>query len=276
MVSVVITGASGFLGRYLTACLASTGLTVFPVSRQPFLGMYHVTDYSKCPDGDVLIHLAEEPDRSKVNRLGESYALASLGVVKTLSSRYQRTIYASSGVVYGDDNECPCKVDMPVGATDVYSHSKLLNEQIVLDSGGGVARLSNLIGNGMALNNVVSDIIRQVPGSGPLCVRDDKPMRDFLPVSDAACALGLMVESKYCGIVNVGSGISTSVRALAELALASAGQEFREIIAIAPSSRRSVNVLDISETTRMLGWLPVSTLKDQLANLINNKVNVAS
>jgi len=272
MVTVVITGASGFVGRALTAYLTNSGLTAIPVSRHSLPGMTRVQDYSQAPAGDFLIHLAEEPDRCKVNQLGDSYMLYASSMIKALSSRFhQRIIYASSGVVYGDENEGPCRVGMPVVATDVYSKSKLLNEQIVLDSGGAVVRLSNLFGDGMSTNNVMSDIIRQVPGTGPLRVRDDKPVRDYLHVLDAASAFGLLVKSTCCGIVNVGSGIGTSVRRLAELSLLAVRQDDREIIATEPSSRRSINILDISETTKLLDWSPAVSLKDQLAQLIFNK-----
>lgn len=272
MTIVVITGAAGFLGRSLTNHLVGSGLTVIPVSRRLIPGMSQVQDYSQSPAGDILIHLAEESDRSKVNRQGEAYINYASGTIRALSHRSnQRVIYASSGVVYGDQNESPCKIDMPVVATDVYSKSKLLNERIVLDSGGAVVRLSNLFGDGMSANNVMSDIIRQIPGAGPLRIRDDKPVRDYLHVSDAASVFGRLVESNFCGIVNAGSGIGTSVRALAELLLSSAGQGDREIIATEPSPRRSISILDISETMKILGWSPSSSLKDQLAQLLCNK-----
>ena len=63
------------------------------------------------------------------------------------------------GVVYGDENKEPCRVDMPVIANDAYSKLKLRNEQIVLDSGGVVVRLSNLFGIGMTTGTVMSDIV---------------------------------------------------------------------------------------------------------------------
>lgn len=276
MTPVVIAGASGFLGRHLAAGLAGSGLNVIMVSRQSVPGMCQVTDYSDCPEGDVLIHLAEEPDRAKVNRLGENYARDSLAVAKALSRRCSRMIYASSGVVYGDYSDVPFTVDMPVVDSDVYSHSKLLNERVVLDAGGAVVRLSNLIGHGMAVNNVVSDIVRQIPGSGPVRVRDDQSVRDFLHVADAASAIGRLIGSACSGVLNVGSGVGTSVRTLAEIALAAAGQEGREIVATDPASRRSVNVLDIAATTRALGWSPSSSLRERIFHLINNRADPAS
>ena len=244
-------------------------MIVLPVSRQAIPGMSQVPNYSQSPAGDVLIHLAEESDRGAVNRLGEAYVSQSAAIVEALSRRgYQRIIYASSGAVYGDEHESPCAVDLPVFASDVYSKSKILNERIVLESGGAVMRLSNVIGPAMAANNVVSDIISQIPGTGPIRVRDDTPVRDFLGVSDAAAALALMVENPYRGIVNVGSGIGTSVRELAELLLAAAGKVRRDVVATEPSPRMSINVLDISATRRILGWLPEVTLQEELARCL--------
>jgi UDP-glucose 4-epimerase len=268
MISVSITGAAGFLGSYLTAHLKTKDITVFPVSRRQLSGIYHVEDYSETPGKDVLIHLAEESDRGKVNSLGKSYLENSARVVKVLSERFPKIIYASSGIVYGGKNESSCKVGMPVFGSDIYSRSKIINEQIVLEAGGCVARLSNLFGIGMSTNNVLSDIIDQVPGVGPLRVRDDTPIRDFLPVSDSCSALGHMVDENYNGIVNVGSGVGISINNLAKQVLSLAGEKNREVVVTKPSKERSKIVLDISETLKNIGWAPSFNLKNQLEQLI--------
>lgn len=275
MPTVVVTGASGFLGRYVTAQLRIAGMTVIPVSRKVLLpGGARIADYCDTPEGDVLIHLAEEADRSLVNRMGEAYTDTSLGVLKALALRgWKQLVYASSGVVYGHDHTFPCTVDTSVIITDSYSQLKVKNENVVLDAGGCVVRLSNLIGEGMSTHNVVSDILSQIRNSGPLLVRDDQPVRDYLAAVDAANAFVQIIQRNLCVIVNVGSGIGTSVRQLAELALNAAGQSDREIRAISPSTQRSNNnnVLDISKTVDTLGWSPSLTLNDQLVQLRNYK-----
>ena len=271
MTTVVITGAAGFVGRHLAAYLTETGVEVLPLSRQVVAGMVRVDDYRNSPAGDAVVHLAE-PDRANASRDGDAVIRNSAEVASELARRFKgRVVYASSTHVYGDDHSFPCRVDTPVLGTDVYSTYKLLNEQIILDAGGAVARISNLVGPGMAANMVVSDILSQVPGSGPVRVRDGAPICDFLPVEDAAAALGLMALSAVSGIVNVGSGVGTSVNGLARLLLAIALEEHRVVVATNPSSRQSVNVLDISETTRILGWSPVTTLEKELTRLIRDK-----
>jgi UDP-glucose 4-epimerase len=265
---VIVTGAAGFVGRHLIPLLRDE-FELVPTSRRQYPGVVQVENYVEVPEGDLLIHLAEESDRGAVSRAGEAFVERSVKLAEALSARFQRRIiYASSGLVYGDKSELPCRVDAPVFAVDAYSRAKLLGEKAVLDAGGTVVRLANLFGPGMSAGNIMSDILRQTPGKGPLEVRDAAPIRDFLAVSDAAAAIALLAKSELPGIVNVGSGIGTSVRNLAKIALALAGEDEREIVATCPSPQRSINVLDISETSKTLGWTPSLSLKDFMKNAL--------
>jgi len=127
----------------------------------------------------------------------------------------------------------------------------------------------------MARHTVVSDIFDQIPGSGPVKVRDASPVRDFLSVTDAAAALRALAVSQLSGVFNVGSGVATSVRELAETALAVAGQGDRAVVATAPTGRRSYNVLDIAQTCLALAWRPERTLHDDLARLLDERNHMA-
>jgi len=274
MESVVLTGASGFVGRALTLYLRHQGYNVVPVTRQNIIGFYQVDSYLDCPEGDVLIHLAEEPDRGKVNRIGEIYQKESLQLTTVLSKRFNgNVIYASSAVVYGDKNPFPNTEGSPVERVDLYSAIKLLNEQVVLTSGGTVARLSNLYGSGMSKKNVMSDILMQIPGNGIVKVRDSRPVRDFLYIDDLLAAFSLMVTKSYNGIFNVGSGDPISIFKLAEIILTVANQGDRTIISTQPGVSDSINTLDISKTSKVLGWCPSGTLKQHLSKLVLSGVS---
>jgi UDP-glucose 4-epimerase len=273
MASIVITGASGFLGRAVMARLTSLRLPHTSVSRRSEPGCHQVVDYRDTPTGDVLIHLAEEPDRAIVNSLDETYLDHSAAVVSALAKRAGALVYASSGAVYGDANDTPCSPDATVAPTDLYSRSKVHNEALVLAAGGTVLRLSNLFGPGMSPHNVIADIARQLPQTRALEVRDDKPVRDFLNVNAAVDAIVLLQQTPCPGILNIGSGIGLSIRELALLALHSVGQQGREIVVTQPTARRSVNILDITQTLRRLRWSPgpspMVTLRDFFFNRTN-------
>lgn len=266
MGSIVITGASGFLGRSLIARLTSLNLSYTAVSRRNEPGFHQVVDYRDTPAGDVLIHLAEEPDRSSVNLLGEAYLVQATNLVSMLSKRAGTLIYASSSVVYGDATEIPFCTNALVTPTDLYSRIKVRNEEIVLAAGGTVLRLSNLFGSGMSPRNVINDIVKQLKLPGALKVRDDSPVRDFLSVNAVVDVIVLLLQTQCPGILNVGSGVGLSIREVAQIALQSVGQQGREIIATQPTGRRSVNILNIDQTQRLLQWSPGSTPAISLRN----------
>ena len=265
-----MTGATGFLGKAVVAHMKLIGLPVLPVSRRRIVGNHQVAGYDETPGAETIIHLAEEPDRSKANQFGENYVSRSSKVVRSLCERAVHVVYASSSAVYGDEGNIPFAVRMPVFGVDTYSRSKIVNERIVLEAGGTVIRLSNLYGKGMSSNNVISDIAKQIPGTGELVVRDDGPIRDFLPVTEAARAFALAAIASSHRIHNVGSGIGMSINSVARIALEAFGEGHRNIVASHPSSRSSFNVLDISETQCSIGWFPSSLPQEQLRRYFRN------
>jgi UDP-glucose 4-epimerase len=276
MPNIVLTGASGFIGRHLHSRLIAHGADVIAVSRRRREHMQQVDDYAQSPHGDVMIHLGEEPDRALVNKAGEFYVQSSGTVVAALATRgYRRLIYLSSGAVYGDISPLPRKPGDAVMANDIYNRAKLNNERIVLAAGGAVVRLSNIYGEGMSMSNVLSEIIAQIPGHDSLSVRDARPVRDYLHVSDLSEALVRFVDSDYRGIINIGTGIGTSVQRLAELALSIVGQQGREIVSKNPMSTPfSTNILDITQTSSILDWRPKVDLVDGLARIIYSRTGL--
>jgi nucleoside-diphosphate-sugar epimerase len=163
-------------------------------------------------------------------------------------------VYASSAAVYGDGVSRPRRTDEPVIPVNAYARAKAICEAEVLAAGGAVARLANLYGPGMAANNVISDILRQIPGTGPLTVRDGAPVRDYLWVDDAAR-----------GIADLAS---TRAGEVARIALDLAGQSERQVVASAPTVTPSHLILDVSATVAMLGWRSKVSLEEGLKALL--------
>jgi UDP-glucose 4-epimerase len=274
---IVVTGASGFLGRVLSARLRDRGHSVIAVSRTRFVPpaeviFRQVAAYSdiSLPAGSVLIHLAEPRYINQMETDSERHALDTIRLSEVLLAQHAgRAIYASSVAVYGDISDRRHKPTEAVHPLTSYGRAKLECERRFLAAGGTVARLSNLYGQGMASNNVVSDILAQIPGTRPLTVESADPIRDFLWVEDAADALIQLVERDSKGIFNVATGRSVSVGELAEITLRIAGESGRPMISRERTHPPSQIYLDVSDTTTQIGWTPKTMIEQGVSKLLN-------
>jgi dTDP-L-rhamnose 4-epimerase len=135
----------------------------------------------------------------------------------------------------------PCDEDKPVAPTSVYAVTKRDQEELCLCVGraygiGTVAlRLFNVYGPRQALSNPYTGVgaifsSRLLNGQRPLVFEDGRQSRDFIHVSDIVEAFRLALEREDVADValNVGTGRSTSVAALAEMIARSLG------VALAP------------------------------------------
>lgn len=257
------------------ASLANRGVDVVAVSRSGLIGDFpqmRLTDYSETPEGDVLVHLAENRDIAKAEVENESDVNDPGELLRgLLNKHYMNVIYASSSAVYGDAHSYPRRPDEHVEPTGSYARAKLACEKLVLDAGGACVRLSNIYGPGMASNNVISDVLKQIPGKGPLVVRRASPIRDFLWVDDASEGIAEMVTNDAHGIYNMGSGKGVAIGELAKMALEIAGEAERGIVSSDHADKPSVLSLDISATTAKFNWSPRVDLAAGLTRMIKEQ-----
>lgn len=269
MPKIVIIGASGFVGSALALSLKKSRYAVVPVSRGKSSEFIHVESYKNCPSGDLLIHLAEEPDRGKANSLGEQYLTESTTLTAELCNRFKgNVIYCSSAVVYGDKKSTPYTENDKVVVSDLYSKIKLQNEKEVIEQGGCALRLANLFGLGMSPNNVLSDILSQISDTGPVKLRNTSPIRDFLYIQDLVSVLRLLIDDFQPRLFNIGSGEGVSIGNLAKITLMEAGQHEREVLSENTQNIPSINVLDISKIKKHIGWTPRFSLSENLKNML--------
>ncbi len=270
--SVVVTGASGFIGNALVKKLKyEPDIDVVSVSRS-VIGESDICidDYRDTPLGDVLVHLAENPNRLCVNQAGESCIKEAEIVLDAMIAKgYSRIIYCSSAVVYGDAGNVPYTEESPVYPFDNYARMKLNNEQRVINAGGTIVRLVNIIGPGMAKNNVLSNIFSQLLDAGPLRVRNEIPVRDFIWLDDVVSAFLILIREGSMGIYNIGTGVGISIREMAEKVLKVAGKDMRGVKSLAVSPLPSYNVVDIGKMRSTYGWSPKLTLDQSIENLVS-------
>jgi UDP-glucose 4-epimerase len=268
---VIVTGASGFVGQAVIRQFANSEFSAHGVARRRREGLVTVSDYSMLPnpDGAILVHLAQGANTS------DSFGDEDIELCATLAGKpWLHIVYASSAIVYGDAKVSLRTPDEEVTPYNDYSRVKLACEKIVLEAGGTCLRLGNLYGPGMNVETVISAILSQIPGKGPLVLQNTAPIRDFMWVDDAAACLMEACRKMPSGILNVASGRGFAVGDVAHMALALAGDGGRLVEGKMISSQNSSLVLDITRTCSLLNWVPKMELADGLEILLRDKRNV--
>jgi len=190
----------------------------------------------------------------------------------------QRFLYTSSASVYGNSRHLPADELDPPNILNHYAATKLLGEEysLLYHTAYGLptvcVRYSNVYGPGQTSRNpycgVVGKFIESCLEGRPITIHGDgEQTRDYTFVGDAVEATVLAaVSPKALGdVFNIGTGIETSVNALAQQIRFLAGTELpfehlarRDIDNV---RRRAVN----PEKIRVrLGWVPSVRLGDGL------------
>ena len=273
---IVITGASGFIGGHLVSHLSNTTNTkIVPLTRREFPNLIRVSDYADAPDGDVLIHLAEDNNLQNVTDGGLNYENEVLSTLTTLlKKRYRKVIYTSSSTLYGDKSVKLHGTTDKIYVNSHYSRIKSLSESAILKQPNGiVVRLANVYGPHMSTTNVISQILRQIPEHGDVIVRDSLPVRDFVWVRDVVDGISRLALRDFpvgrkAKLYNLGSGIGTSIGDVARLILELAGQSERRVVSKNQKHIISKIALDYADTTEVCGWIPRVTLREGLERLL--------
>jgi len=169
----------------------------------------------------------------------------------------------------------------PVALASIYALTKYQQERACLIAGEAYGipavplRFFNVYGPRQALSNPYTGVLaifasRLLNGKPPLIYEDGLQRRDFVSVHDVARATRLALETGGADgrVVNVGSGMSVTVRELAERLAAVLGVE------IEPQTTGDYRVgdirhcfADISLARELLGYEPQVGLEDGMAEL---------
>lgn len=101
-----------------------------------------------------------------------------------------------------------------------------------------------------------------------VCWGTGSPVREFIYVGDAAEAVARLLKSGHAEPLNIGTGIGTSIRELADITARLTG--FRGEIVWDTSKADGVHrkVLDVSKMENVLGWKPPTSLEAGLKRTI--------
>jgi GDP-4-dehydro-6-deoxy-D-mannose reductase len=298
-VKVLVTGATGFVGRWLMRDLEAAGHEAVgtpPSSDLDITDRIAVEALVAAVRPEAIAHLAaisygpdarRDPDRALAVNAGGTRAVLSA------AARHGNTpvLVASSSDVYGSPapEDLPLRETAPLRANQPYGLSKIGAEQAAVESGRerpvAVVRAFNHTGPGQRPEFVVPALAARISqaaerGDGAIPAGNVDVRRDFCDVRDVVRAYRLVLEALASGSLpsghrtyNVASGRAVAIREIVDELAAIVGIEVT--IEVDPALVRRDDPPEIRGDASLiandLGWRPTIpldvTLRDVLAEI---------
>jgi dTDP-6-deoxy-L-talose 4-dehydrogenase (NAD+) len=248
-VNVLVTGATGFVGRHLVAALLARGCAVRAVARNvetaasmPWINHVEFVaadihaadlDIAALTDGiDVLAHLAW-PGLPNYRALFhfEHNLMADYRFIKgAVEAGVAQVLVTGTCFEYGMQSgplgeSVEPQPSNPYGLAKHTLHLFLQNLQQEKPFTLQWARLFYLHGEGQNPNSLLAALDRAIDnGDASFNMSGGEQLRDFLPIASAADYLATIVHQRdFNGVINCASGQPVSVRALVEQRLRERG-----------------------------------------------------
>jgi UDP-glucose 4-epimerase len=293
-VRALVTGGAGFIGSHVADALVERGDDVWVLDNLASGKPENINEHALLVEADirdaaaverafadarpdVCFHLAAQADvRVSIAQPAFDAEVNLIGTVNILEAaragETQVVFSSTGGAIYG---ECdgPADEDSPRLPLAPYGASKLAGEEYLatwsrLYGGGHVAlRYGNVYGprqdpHGEA--GVVAIFFGRIANGEELHIYGDgRQTRDYVFVGDVVAAT-LAASAAPTGVYNVGTGIETSVLALAD-SCKRASRVDAEVVFDPPRlGELARSVLDPSRAEAVLGFRPATSLDDGL------------
>ena len=286
---LLLTGANGFVGRYVQAALPCVPLP----DGLDLRDRAALTAAVAAMRPDAVLHLAAQsfvPAAFENPR--ETFDINFTGTLNLLEALQAaefrgRMLFVGSGDTYGQVSEAalPVREDHPLRPRNPYAVSKVAAEALCYQwsqtSGFEIVmvRPFNHIGPGQSPRFVLADFARQVMEirlgrrAPVLQVGDIDVTRDFTDVRDVVRAYGLLLERGRNGeVYNVCSGREYRIRDLLQQLLTLAGIDAtieQDPARLRRAEQRRI-VASFAALQRDTGWQPAIPMEQSLQDLLND------
>ena len=227
---VIVTGASGFIGKAVVGEFNRRGFEIVPLVRTKkglsgeiaidFCGQDFYNAVYSLPKVDAIVHLG-----AKIGWTGETVrelympnVVATAVLANWASRNGAHFIFASAAVVCGAKNRLISTKSMPNPDTD-YGYSKFMAEEMIKMSGAkyAILRIGGVFGKDgpkhLGLNRAISEAL---DGKVPVVNSDGRIKRNYIFVKDLAAFIASCLEQEIEGTHLVASRNSDTIRSMIE------------------------------------------------------------
>jgi nucleoside-diphosphate-sugar epimerase len=289
---VLLTGATGFIGRYTLDALLARGHEVHAVAREPGPPragvIWHRADLlepgaaehvSGASQASSLLHLAwyAVPGKFWAAPENERWIGASLRLLRAFGEAGgSRAVIAGTCAEYRWGAESLCERGTPLEPDSLYGACKhathvaatAVAEQLELSLAWG--RVFFLYGPHEPSGRLVSSLVQGLLAGKEVPTTDGHQRRDFMHVADVAGAFAALLDGEITGGVNVASGEPVAVRDIVELVEQATGAHGRIRFGALPLGPDEPEVIagDVRRLRDELGFRPTYGLRRGLAETV--------
>ena len=216
-INIGITGASGFIGKYLISFFKKKRLGLIVIKSR----LNNLEDLKKeivlLPKLDIVFHLAGS-FQGEWESLYDNNFIATKNLLSCLNPKVTKVIFTSTGSVYGNSGKFGVDETFECKPVDDYGKIKLMTEKIVCEYGNYlVFRLPSVYGDG---NNkgVIYHWKNSIDALETLKVGDNGlSYRSFLHINDLVSIFHLSIKINNPSIYNLSENNSFSMIELAKI-----------------------------------------------------------
>ena len=301
MMKVLVTGGSGFIGKYVVDEIIRNGHAAVIVDNLSNGDCTNMNPKAVFYDIDVKdnmlekVFMDEKPDKVihlaaqiNVSKSLESPAFDAdvniLGTINTLEccikSGVSKIIYSSSAAVYGNPLYLGVDENHPINPISFYGISKLVGEWYIMlysklyGMNYTIFRFSNVYGNcnkltgeGGVIYQFINSIMNQ---RQPVIFGNGEQTRDLIYVKDVASACYLALHEECSELFNLGTGIQTSINQLLSIIYSKTGSDIAPEFLDFKMGDILHSYFDNSKVTDKLNWAPKYTLEDGMGETLNS------
>jgi len=219
---ILVTGASGFIGKALTSRLKAQGQDVVSVdSSDGDIASRKTLEKFTQQDISHVFHLAGKtyvPD--SWDDPYTFYKTNTLGTETVLEFCREKEVHLTyvSAYIYGVPECLPISENAPIQPNNPYAHSKYLSEELcrfyASNFGQAVSIILpfNVFGSGQCARFLIPMIVQQALYHNEIVINDLSPKRDYVHINDLVDAMVATLPLKNgFNLFNIGSGVSFSV-----------------------------------------------------------------
>ena len=235
---------------------------------------------------EVVMHLAAQSGvRPSISDPTFDASVNVMGLLNVMEccakTGVRKVVYAASGgTLYGEPRRVPVKETAAAGSHPISPYG--ISKKVALDYLAYYERFRGIDYTALALANVYGPrqdphgeagvvaifAAKMLAGETPTIFGDGNQTRDYVFIDDAVHALSLAAEKGSGRLVNIGTGLETSVNGLYRMLAEITGFTGQPASGPLPPGEVRRIALDTESALEVLGWHPWTHLVDGLSETV--------